>query len=155
MLFFGTVEVAIIEEESMFRMLLKQHCEKWGYSVVADCGNGREGIVRGVATRPDLALVGMELSIYSGLQVAFALRKKVPVVKLMMTTTEPDRRSILQARRIGVESIFDRSVETMDRMELCLRAVLDGKPYFSPSVLAALNQRPAGPSLGGSMISEG
>lgn len=150
MLLFGNTRLIIVEDEEMFRTLLARYCQIWGYSVVATCENGRDAIIQCVRLKPHLALIDIDIPLYSGLEVALALKKKVPETRIMVITAEASERNVLQARKIGVDSILDKSTDTFDRIGETIPTVLQGKKYFSPSVARILAQE-----TDNSMVSEG
>ena len=134
MLFYGTTRLLIVEDEEMFRTLLARYCQIWGYAVVATCSNGRDAIVQAVRLKPEMALVDLDIPIYSGLEVASALRKKVPETKIMVITAEATPSNVRLARQIGVDGILDKTSDTFDRIGEVLPTMLQGKRYYSPSV---------------------
>jgi len=134
MLLYGNTRLLIVEDEEMFRTLLARYCQIWGYSVVATCSNGRDAIIQAVRLKPEMALVDLDIPVYSGLEVASALRKKVPETKIMVITAEAHAANVRLARQIGVDGILDKTSDTFDRIGEVLPEMLAGKRYYSPSV---------------------
>ena len=142
MLLYGNTRLLVAEDHEMFRSVLARYCETWGYTVAASCADGRTALVEALRLKPDLALLDIDMPHYSGLQVAAAIKQKLPSMKLIMVTSEPHADHIRTARRIGVDGFLDKTTDTFEKIAEAIASCLSGKRYHSPSVALVLASDP-------------
>ncbi|MEP6866378.1 MAG: PAS domain S-box protein [Deltaproteobacteria bacterium] len=84
----GTNElVLVVEDDASVRRIIRRTLERAGYRVV-DAPNGREAVQtwEGLADKPALVLTDLVMPGMSGHQVAAALRKTMPAVRVLYTS---------------------------------------------------------------------
>lgn len=138
MLLFTNTRIIIAEDEEMFRTILTRYCQIWGFSVVAACDNGRDAILEAARLKPDMMLLDLDMPNYSGLEVAAALRKKFPKIRLVVISGVLQPKCIKQALKLGVDGILDKRRDTFDKIGDVLPKILDGEHYYSPTVVEVI-----------------
>ena len=86
------VNILVVEDESIVRKDIERSLEKLGYHVVAQADNGERAIELARATKPDLALMDIQIKGgMSGIETAEALKQEmdIPVVYLTAFADEP------------------------------------------------------------------
>lgn len=61
--------VLIVDDHEGFRASARRVLESEGYSVIAEAGDGRTGVSAAAESRPDLALVDVQLPDFDGFEV--------------------------------------------------------------------------------------
>jgi DNA-binding NarL/FixJ family response regulator len=67
--------VLIVDDHAGFRATARRVLEAGGYSVVAEAADGTSGVTAAAESRPDLALVDVQLPDFDGFEVARRLRE--------------------------------------------------------------------------------
>jgi two-component system chemotaxis response regulator CheY len=67
--------VLIVDDHAGFRATARRVLEAGGYSVIAEAADGSSGVTAAAESRPDLALVDVQLPDFDGFEVARRLRE--------------------------------------------------------------------------------
>lgn len=103
-------------------------------SVVGEAQNGREGLEAARRLHPDIVLVDLVMPEMDGGEMALALRKSNPEIKVMMLTgTEVDGR-VFDLIAAGVEGYVLKNIEPAELVG-AIRSVMRGEAYLHPDVL--------------------
>ena len=133
MILISQKRLIIVEDKELFRTVLTRYCQNWGYTIVATCKNGRDAIVQAERLQPNLMLLDLDLPIFSGFEVATALRKKLPKTRIVMISADVNAQTVERGLKIGVDGIFDKRHDTFERIGQVLPEILRGGTYFSPT----------------------
>ncbi len=102
--------------------------------VVGEAENGRVGLDAAQALHPDLVLVDLVMPEMDGQEMALALRKSEPKIKVMMLTgTEVDDR-VLDLVAAGIEGYVLKNIEPGELVR-AIHAVMHGEAYLHPDVM--------------------
>lgn len=102
--------------------------------VVGEAENGRAGLEAARRLQPDIVLADLVMPEVDGLQMALALRKSDPSVKIMMLTgTEVDER-VYELVAAGIEGYVLKNIEPGELVR-AIHAVVHGEAYLHPDVL--------------------
>jgi DNA-binding NarL/FixJ family response regulator len=102
--------------------------------VVGEAGNGLAGLAAAKSLDPDVVLVDLVMPVMDGHEMALALRKSRPEIKiLMLTGTEVDDR-VYDLVAAGVEGYVLKQIEPGELVR-AIRAVMHGEAYLHPDVM--------------------
>jgi signal transduction histidine kinase/DNA-binding NarL/FixJ family response regulator len=76
--------VVIIDDTQDLRELLKLALSRGGFDVVAEAGDGREGIEVVRSTRPDVVLLDLAMPIMDGIEALPTIRRLCPAAKIVV-----------------------------------------------------------------------
>lgn len=108
--------------------------------VVGEAENGRVGLEVAKSLNPDIALVDLVMPKMDGQEMALALRKTHPKIKIMMLTgTEVDDR-VYDLVAVGVEGYVLKNIEPGELIR-AIRAVVHGEAYLHPDVMKKVLER--------------
>jgi len=108
--------------------------------VVGEAENGRVGLVSARSLNPDIALVDLIMPEMDGQEMALALRKSNPKIKIMMLTgTEVDDR-VYDLVAAGVEGYVLKNIEPGELVR-AIHAVVHGEAYLHPDVMKKVVSR--------------
>jgi len=108
--------------------------------VVGEAENGRVGLESAKSLNPDIALVDLVMPEMDGQEMALALRKSNPNIKIMMLTgTEVDDR-VYDLVAAGVEGYVLKNIEPGELVR-AIRAVMHGEAYLHPDVMKKIVKR--------------
>ncbi len=108
--------------------------------VVAEVGRGDEIVARALATRPDVALLDIELPGLDGLSAAARLRAAVPRCRVVMLTTFGRPGYLRRAMEAGASGFLLKDAPAAD-LAAAVRRVARGQRVVDPGLaLAALSE---------------
>ena len=116
--------------------------------VVGEAENGRVGLKTAKKLEPDIVLVDLIMPEMDGQEMALALRKSNPKIKVVMLTgTEVDDR-VFDLVAAGIEGYVLKNIEPAELVR-AIHAVVHGEAYLHPDVmkkvLARMQTQPAPP----------
>jgi CheY-like chemotaxis protein len=79
--------VLIVDDNSAFRAAARQLLERGGFAVVAEAGDGVEGVWAAKEHTPDLAIVDVQLPDLDGFEVAERLRALELAPQVILTSS--------------------------------------------------------------------
>jgi DNA-binding NarL/FixJ family response regulator len=109
--------------------------------VVGTANDSRDVPDRLTETAANVLLCDLHMPHLSGLDLAGLLRKTHPQVRVLLLTMADGAATIRRAVLAGVAGYVLKQAGR-DELEAAMVALRQGQPYFSPTVLAALAQRP-------------
>jgi DNA-binding NarL/FixJ family response regulator len=135
------IRILIVDDHAVVRkglaMVLRLEPD---LEVVGEAENGGTGLATAQSLNPDIALVDLVMPVMDGQQMALALRKSNPHVKVMMLTgTEVDDR-VLELVAAGIEGYVLKNIEPGELVR-AIHAVVNGEAYLHPDVMKRVLRR--------------
>lgn len=129
------IRILIVDDHAVVRkglaMVLRLESD---IEVVGEAENGRVGLDAAKRLSPDIVLVDLVMPEMDGQEMALALRKTHPKIKIMMLTgTEVDDR-VYDLVAAGVEGYTMKNIEPGELVR-AIHAVVHGEAYFHPDVM--------------------
>ena len=130
-----SIRILIVDDHAVVRkglaMVLRLESD---LEVVGEAENGRVGLEAAQSLSPDIALVDLVMPEMDGQEMALALRKSNPKIKIMMLTgTEVDDR-VFDLVAAGVEGYVLKNIEPGELVR-AIHAVAHGEAYLHPDVM--------------------
>jgi len=108
--------------------------------IVGEAENGRVGLEAAERLNPDIVLVDLVMPEMDGQELALALRKSRPKIKIMMLTgTEVDDR-VFDLVAAGVEGYVLKNIEPGELVR-AIHALVHGEAYLHPDVMKKVAER--------------
>lgn len=99
--------VLVVEDDGFMRMLLCSQLREIGHDVVADVATAADGIAVLKICQPELAILDLDLGHGpTGVDLAYAIRKAMPRVGILMLSTYVDIRLIGDFRPLPAGAVF-------------------------------------------------
>lgn len=129
------IRILIVDDHAVVRkglaMVLRLEPD---LEVVGEAENGRAGLTAAQRLNPDIALVDLVMPEMDGRQMALALRRSDPKIKVMMLTgTEVDD-GVFELVAAGVEGYVLKNIEPGELVR-AIHAVIHGEAYLHPDVM--------------------
>ena len=129
------IRILIVDDHAVVRkglaMVLRLESD---LEVVGEAENGRVGLEAAKSLNPDIVLVDLVMPEMDGQEMALALRKSVPQIKIMMLTgTEVDDR-VFDLVAAGIEGYVLKNIEPGELVR-AIHAVVRGEAYLHPDVM--------------------
>ena len=132
--------VIIADDHPIFRKGLRLVIEDAGMRVLAEADDGAEALELVRRLRPDVAVIDVEMPKLDGFELARLLRDEKLGVEIIFLTMYKDEDVFNAALDTGVRGYVVKDSAAADIAQ-CVRAVLAGGHYISPSVSAHLINR--------------
>jgi DNA-binding NarL/FixJ family response regulator len=129
------IRILIVDDHAVVRkglvMVLRQEPD---FEVIGEAENGRVGLEAAKNLGPDIVLVDLIMPEMDGQEMALALRRSNPGIKIMMLTgTEVDDR-VYDLVAAGIEGYVLKNIEPGELLR-AIRAVTHGEAYLHPDVM--------------------
>ncbi|MDO8752476.1 MAG: response regulator transcription factor [Anaerolineales bacterium] len=130
-----SIRILIVDDHAVVRkglvMVLRLEPD---LEVVGEAENGRVGLEVAKSLHPDIVLVDLVMPEMDGQEMALALRKSNPNIKIMMLTgTEVDDR-VFDLVAAGIEGYVLKNIEPGELIR-AIHAVAHGEAYLHPDVM--------------------
>lgn len=104
-----------------------------GIEVVGVAATGREAIREVVTTRPDVAVLDLQMPDLDGFAATRELARSAPEVAVLVLTMFEDDDSVFAAMRAGARGYLVKGAE-QEEIDRAIRAVAAGEAIFGPGV---------------------
>lgn len=130
-----SIRILIVDDHAVVRkglvMVLRQEPD---FEVIGEAENGRKGLETAKSLGPHIVLVDLIMPEMDGQEMALALRRSDPGIKiLMLTGTEVDDR-VYELVAAGIEGYVLKNIEPGELVR-AIRAVAHGEAYLHPDVM--------------------
>ena len=105
--------------------------------VVAEAGNGADGVVAFERHHPDVSLVDLRMPVMEGVELVRQIRERDPRARVIILTTYDTDDEISRALKAGAKAYVLKDIVAGD-LVACIRDVLAGKTYIAPAAAAKL-----------------
>lgn len=120
----------------MFREVLRKVCaEELGHEVAGEAADGVRAVEIVAGVSPDLVLLDLHLPSLDGFGVAEAIRKTMPLVKILVLSSHCDEYTVYRAERARVQGFVDKNTNSVALLKSAINAIADGKGWFSEAFL--------------------
>ena len=129
------IRILVVDDHAVVRkgliMVLRQEPD---FEVVGEAENGRKGLDAAKSLSPDIVLADLVMPEMDGQEMALALRKQTPNIKIMMLTgTEVDDR-VIDLVAAGIEGYVLKNIEPGELVR-AIHAIANGEAYLHPDVM--------------------
>lgn len=136
-----TIRILIVDDHAVVRkglaMVLRLESD---IEIVGEAENGRRGLEVARSIHPDIVLADLVMPEMDGQEMALALRKSNPTIKIMMLTgTEVDDR-VYDLVAAGIEGYVLKNIEPGELVR-AIRSVVHGEAYLHPDVMKKILSR--------------
>lgn len=105
--------------------------------VVGEATDGRQAVTLAKELHPDIVIMDVTMPMLNGLEATAQIVKENPAVGVIMLSMHADESYVLKALDAGAKGYLLKDQADND-LEDAVRAVIAGKPYFSPSITQTL-----------------
>ncbi len=119
-------KILIIDDSAKIRSFLSDVLRPLGY-VVSTASDGKRGLDKALAEKPDLILLDFNLPRLSGLEILEALQKEDYEVPVILMTAHGSESVAVQAFRLGVKDYLVKPFETEQILEVIEKALTESR----------------------------
>jgi two-component system nitrate/nitrite response regulator NarL len=120
--------VLIVDDSDSVRIAVRALFEaEPGFRVVGEAVNGMDAIDKADELVPDLIVLDLSMPIMNGLEAAETLKSNSPSTPIFILTAHGGPEVDRAARAAGVDAVFSKAGEDMDKMIASARATFSRK----------------------------
>jgi DNA-binding NarL/FixJ family response regulator len=125
------IRVLLVDDHKLFRAGIRSLLQTVSdVEVVAEAGDGREGLRLIEAHRPDMVLMDIMMPGLNGLDAAARVARDCPATRVIMLSMNAGEDSVLQTLRAGAAGYLVKTADPAE-LELAIRAVVRGETFLS------------------------
>lgn len=127
------IRVVIVDDETLFAKAVGAWLARDpALKIEGYGGSGNQGWKLCLATRPDLALVDVEMPDGEGIALAKRLMDKLPGTRVLIMTGRVDPHTAWRAGRSGAHAIVDKTIE-LEQLGRVVHLLAEGGRFLSPA----------------------
>jgi DNA-binding NarL/FixJ family response regulator len=128
------IGILLVEDQTLMRQGLKTILNlEPGMQVVAEVGNGREGIQKALELRPEIILMDVQMPELDGVEATRAICAAWPEAKVIILTTFDRDDYVYQGIRAGAMGYLLKDTPA-ERLVATIRTVAAGEPFIQPEI---------------------
>ncbi len=132
----ANVRIMLVDDHDMIRSGLRVLLEgEPGVSVVGEASNGREAVDLIKQLAPDIVVMDLGMPDLNGIDATRQAVANQPRLKVIGLSANTDDRFAIEMLRVGAVG-FVAKVAAFEELRTAIRAVMNNRVYFSPSVIA-------------------
>ncbi len=108
-----------------------------GIEVVAEASDGIETARKALEIRPDVVVLDVSIPGLNGIEAARRIHEALPQIRILMLTMHDEEEYVVRAVRAGASGYLTKD-GTASELIAGIRAVSEGKAYFSPPARKAI-----------------
>ena len=132
-----TIRLLIVDDHTMVRQSMRRAMEGEGFDVVAEAGDGEEGVRLATELQPDVVLMDVSMPVLNGVEAAERVRAALPSTQVVMLTMHADADVVRRALAAGAVGYLTKDC-SIDEVAEAVRLAADGAGAVSPALAAAM-----------------
>ncbi|MCU1344148.1 MAG: DNA-binding response regulator [Acidimicrobiia bacterium] len=128
------IRVLLVDDQELVRAGLRGILRgRFGFEIVAECGDGSDALTAVRQHRPDIVLMDVRMPIMGGVAATAQLRAEEPAVAVLALTTFDDDHAVAGMLRAGASGFVLKGAP-VDELQRAVRVVADGGAWLDPAV---------------------
>lgn len=130
----NTIRILLADDHTVIRNGLRVLLERQpGFEVVGEASHGREAVEMARSLNPNVAVVDVAMPILNGIEAARQISAEFPSIAIVVLSMHSDESYVLRALKAGARGYLLKD-SGENELIAAIRAVRDGKAYFSPAI---------------------
>ena len=130
-----SLRLILVDDHKMLREGLRRSLEELGFAVIAEAGDGEEGVRLAAAMRPDVMLMDVSMPEMDGVEATRQIVERNPNAKVVMLTMHADRDVVDRALKAGAVGYLTKDC-SIDEVAEAVRMAANGETAMSPALAA-------------------
>ncbi len=127
--------IILVDDHKMLREGLRRSLEELGFAVIAEAGDGEDGVRLAAAMRPDVMLMDVSMPDVDGVEATRRIVERNPDAKVVMLTMHADRDIVDRALKAGAVGYLTKDC-SIDEVAEAIRLAASGETAMSPALAA-------------------
>jgi DNA-binding NarL/FixJ family response regulator len=129
------IRVMVVDDHPIWRDAVARDLAEAGYEVVATAADGAQAMRVARATRPDVAVLDLQLPDMSGVELTRGLRAAHPALRVLVLSASGEQQDVLDAVKAGAVGYLLKSAARPEFLD-AVRRTADGDAVFTPGLAA-------------------
>ena len=130
-----SLRLILVDDHKMLREGLRRSLEELGFAVIAEAGDGEEGVRLAAAMRPDVLLMDVSMPEMDGVEATRQIMERNPNARVVMLTMHADRDIVDRALKAGAVGYLTKDC-SIDEVAEAVRMAANGETAMSPALAA-------------------
>jgi two-component system response regulator DegU len=130
-----SLRLILVDDHKMLREGLRRSLEELGFAVIAEAGDGEEGVRLAAAMRPDVMLMDVSMPEMDGVEACRQIVERNPNAKVVMLTMHADRDIVDRALKAGAVGYLTKDC-SIDEVAEAVKLASNGETAMSPALAA-------------------
>ena len=131
------VRLLLVDDHTMVRQSMRRAMEDEGFEVVAEAGDGEEGVRLAIEHAPDVVLMDVSMPVLDGVDATRRIREHRPATQVVMLTMHADADVVRRAITAGAVGYLTKDCSIGEVAE-AVRLAANGEGAVSPGLAAAM-----------------
>lgn len=136
MTFKNNISFVIADDHPMILKGLNDELTKNNYNVIGQAVNGMKALELILTHNPTITLLDIDMPLLTGFEVIKMAKEKGVQTKFIILSYHKENDYISQAKTLQINGYLLKE-DSFEEVEKCIKAVMEGKVYFSPSFAPA------------------
>ena len=143
-----SIRILLVDDHTLFRSGLRLLLQRQpDFEIVAEAGDGVEGLKRAKELKPDVVLLDLNLPGLSGLETLQLLVQDLPSCAVIILTVSEEADELGQALRDGARGYLVKNIDA--ELTSAIRRAAGGEPVIAQSMTAKLVEQFRGQAQAG------
>ncbi len=111
------MRIVLVDDQPLVRNGIASLLQARGHEVVAEAGDGQEGVAAVRRTRPDLVLMDLQMPVMDGLEATRLLAVEFPQLRIVILTVSDQEQDLLEAVKSGAHGYLLKDLEAEEFFE--------------------------------------
>jgi DNA-binding NarL/FixJ family response regulator len=144
----NTLRLLIVDDHPLFRKGMRTLLDSMpDIEVIGEATSGLEAVEKGLALKPDLILMDLQMPQGGGLDATRRITESDPQIHILVVTLFEDNDSVFAALRAGARGYILKDADEEEMMR-AIHAIGKGEAIFSPAIAARLVDYFSGTRMG-------
>jgi DNA-binding NarL/FixJ family response regulator len=128
------IRVVLVDDQELVRAGLRGILrDRFGFEIVAECGDGGEALTTARRCDPDIVLMDVRMPVVDGVSATAQLHADAPATPILALTTFDDDEALAGMLRAGAAGFVLKGAPA-DELQRAVRVVAEGGAWLDPSV---------------------
>jgi two-component system, NarL family, response regulator NreC len=134
----NSIRILLADDHDVVRKGLRYILQRQeGTDVIGEARDGREAVRLAEKLQPDLVIMDIAMPLLSGIEATAQIVKSSPKIKVIMLSMHSDETYLVRILTAGAKGYLLKESTESDLIP-AVKAVLQGKPYFSAQIAQTL-----------------
>jgi two-component system chemotaxis response regulator CheY len=128
---YDKLKVLLVDDEAYTRQIIRQQLHQIGVRSIAEAGNGKEGLLELLRTRPDIVFCDIHMKPVGGLEFLRQVRAvklaDIAATPVVMLTGDAGSETVLSARELAASGYLVKPV-ALNQLKARIDALAEASP---------------------------